>query len=159
MLNVECAISDRGVRWSDPRKPFFFRAPPVATEVLQRLGVTCVTLANNHALDYGPEALDDTFRHLANAGIAWVGAGINERDARTPRLGDVEEEEAEEPERQSAMLIALAFGHELQVRGHGWGSRHRTRVRWNEGPRPGEGAIGPCRPCGSRGLAGWHRPR
>lgn len=84
VLNLECAISDRGERWPDPRKPFFFRAPPVATAVLQHLGVSCVTLANNHALDYGPDALNDTFRHLANAGIAWVGAGLDERDARAP---------------------------------------------------------------------------
>jgi poly-gamma-glutamate capsule biosynthesis protein CapA/YwtB (metallophosphatase superfamily) len=84
VLNLECAISDRGERWPDPRKPFFFRAPPIATEVLQHLGVGCVTLANNHALDYGPDALADTFRHLADAGIAWVGAGIDERASRAP---------------------------------------------------------------------------
>lgn len=84
VVNLECAISDRGERWPDPRKPFFFRAPPIATEVLRRLGVGCVTLANNHALDYGPDALADTFRHLTDAGIAWAGAGVDERAARAP---------------------------------------------------------------------------
>jgi poly-gamma-glutamate capsule biosynthesis protein CapA/YwtB (metallophosphatase superfamily) len=86
VLNLECAISDRGERWPDPHKPFFFRAPPVATEVLRHLAVSCVTLSNNHALDYGTDALTDTFRHLGDAGIAWVGAGIDQRDARTPRV-------------------------------------------------------------------------
>jgi len=86
VLNLECAISDRGERWPDPWKPFFFRAPPVATQALQILGVSCVTLANNHALDYGPVALGDTLRHLADAGIAWVGAGADEHAARTPRV-------------------------------------------------------------------------
>ena len=75
VLNLECCISDRGERWPDPGKPFFFRAPPAATEVLTRLGVDCVTLANNHALDYGVEALLDTLAHLRGAGIAHVGAG------------------------------------------------------------------------------------
>lgn len=84
VLNLECAISDRGARWPDPSKRFFFRAPPVAVEVLRHLGVTCVTLANNHALDFGVDALLDTFRHLADAGIAWVGAGADEAAARTP---------------------------------------------------------------------------
>ncbi len=84
VLNLECAISDRGERWPDPHKPFFFRAPPAAVEVLQHLGVSCVTLANNHALDFGTDALIDTFHHLDAAGIAWVGAGIDERSARTP---------------------------------------------------------------------------
>jgi hypothetical protein len=30
ILSLECLISDRGTRFPDPRKPFFFRAPPVA---------------------------------------------------------------------------------------------------------------------------------
>ncbi|MGD9705940.1 MAG: CapA family protein [Acidimicrobiia bacterium] len=86
ILNLECAISDRGARWPDPDKPFFFRAPPVAVEVLSHLGVSCVTLANNHALDFGIQALLDTFRHLARAGIAWVGAGVDEAAARNPAI-------------------------------------------------------------------------
>ena len=84
VCNLECAISTRGAPWPDPRKPFFFRAPPVATEILVHLGVDCVTLANNHALDFGAEALLDTFDHLERAGIAWVGAGENESAARAP---------------------------------------------------------------------------
>jgi poly-gamma-glutamate capsule biosynthesis protein CapA/YwtB (metallophosphatase superfamily) len=84
VLNLECCISDRGTPWPDPRKPFFFRAPPAAVEVLGELGVDCVTLANNHALDFGAEALLDTFEHLAAAGIAWVGAGHDVREARAP---------------------------------------------------------------------------
>jgi poly-gamma-glutamate capsule biosynthesis protein CapA/YwtB (metallophosphatase superfamily) len=86
VLNLECCISERGTRWPDPRKPFFFRAPPAATEVLTRLGVDCVTLANNHALDFGPEALLDTLEHLSSAGIAAVGAGSNVEEARRPAI-------------------------------------------------------------------------
>ena len=84
VLNLECAISDRGAPWPDPAKPFFFRAPPVAVDVLRHLGVRCVSLANNHALDFGAEALLDTFGHLAGAGISWVGAGAAESAARAP---------------------------------------------------------------------------
>jgi poly-gamma-glutamate synthesis protein (capsule biosynthesis protein) len=83
VLNLECAISERGERWPDPRKPFFFRAPPAATDVLTLLGVDCVTLANNHALDYGPVALIDTLEYLRAAGVAYVGAGRDERAARS----------------------------------------------------------------------------
>jgi poly-gamma-glutamate synthesis protein (capsule biosynthesis protein) len=84
VLNLECAISDRGERWPDPDKPFFFRAPPTAVEVLVDLGVDCVTLANNHALDYGVEALLDTIERLGDAGIGVVGAGVDEAAARRP---------------------------------------------------------------------------
>lgn len=84
VLNLECCISDRGTPWPDPRKPFFFRAPPKAVETLVHLGVDCVTLANNHALDFGTEAMLDTVRYLTDAGIASVGAGSDEVRARSP---------------------------------------------------------------------------
>jgi poly-gamma-glutamate capsule biosynthesis protein CapA/YwtB (metallophosphatase superfamily) len=84
VLNLECCISDRGERIAEFGKPFFFRAPPVAAERLAELGVTCVTLANNHALDFGPDALEDTVVHLRAAGIAAVGAGCDAAAARAP---------------------------------------------------------------------------
>ena len=68
--------------------PFFFRAPPQAVELLVLLGTDCVTLANNHALDYGLDALTDTLNLLATAGIAVVGAGADlEQASRLHRQG------------------------------------------------------------------------
>jgi poly-gamma-glutamate capsule biosynthesis protein CapA/YwtB (metallophosphatase superfamily) len=84
VLNLECCISDRGERIREPGKPFFFRAPPVAADRLAELGVACVTLANNHALDYGVDALVDTLELLRRAGIPAVGAGPDEAAARRP---------------------------------------------------------------------------
>ena len=86
VLNLECCISARGERWPDPHKPFFFRAPPEAASLLAGLGVDCVTLANNHALDFGYDALLDTLEHLRAAGIASVGAGSNVAEARAPAV-------------------------------------------------------------------------
>jgi poly-gamma-glutamate capsule biosynthesis protein CapA/YwtB (metallophosphatase superfamily) len=43
-----------------------------------------VTLANNHALDFGPQALVDTILHLQAAGIVSVGAGVDREAARAP---------------------------------------------------------------------------
>jgi poly-gamma-glutamate capsule biosynthesis protein CapA/YwtB (metallophosphatase superfamily) len=84
LLNLECCISERGERWPAPGKPFFFRAPPSAVRTLRHLGVGCVTLANNHALDYGRAALEDTLDHLRAADIAIVGAGRHGTEARSP---------------------------------------------------------------------------
>jgi poly-gamma-glutamate synthesis protein (capsule biosynthesis protein) len=84
IVNLECCISERGT--PAPGRAFNFRAPPVGVEALAYLGVDCVTLANNHALDFGPEAVLDTFEHLRAARIAWVGAGQDEEDARRPAL-------------------------------------------------------------------------
>src|SRR3954468_5938700 len=86
IINLECCISDRGRRWPDSAKPFFFRAPPAAAERLAEIGVDCVTLANNHALDYGAQALLDTLEHLSAVGIACAGEGPGVQSARAPAL-------------------------------------------------------------------------
>jgi poly-gamma-glutamate capsule biosynthesis protein CapA/YwtB (metallophosphatase superfamily) len=85
VLNLECCISERG---RPEQKVFTFRAPPAAAEVLAHLGVDCVTLANNHALDYGLDAFLDTFEHLRRVGIRWVGAGTDLAEARAPAMLD-----------------------------------------------------------------------
>lgn len=86
VLNLECCISERGTPWPDPDKPFFFRAPPIAIRALTHLGVACVTLANNHALDFGAQALLDTLEHLAAADIVCIGAGPDLATARAPAI-------------------------------------------------------------------------
>jgi poly-gamma-glutamate capsule biosynthesis protein CapA/YwtB (metallophosphatase superfamily) len=83
VLNLECCISGRG---RPAAKTFTFRAPPAAVETLVHLGVDCVTLANNHAGDYGTDALLDTFEYLRAAGIAWAGAGADLEQARKPAV-------------------------------------------------------------------------
>ena len=85
IVNLECCISDGGEPWDPERKPFHFRAPPRAIDALTAIGVRAVWLANNHALDFGRQALVDTLDHLARAGIAVVGAGRNIEDARAGR--------------------------------------------------------------------------
>jgi poly-gamma-glutamate synthesis protein (capsule biosynthesis protein) len=84
VLNLECCISDRGERWPALGKPFFFRAPPRAVDLLRWMGIDAVTLANNHALDYGFDALADTLRLLDEADIDHVGAGVDVESARRP---------------------------------------------------------------------------
>jgi poly-gamma-glutamate synthesis protein (capsule biosynthesis protein) len=82
IVNLECCISARGEPF--PGRVFHFRAPPWATQALRHLGVDCVTLANNHALDFGEDALLDTLAHLDAAGIRAVGAGSDVERARAP---------------------------------------------------------------------------
>jgi poly-gamma-glutamate capsule biosynthesis protein CapA/YwtB (metallophosphatase superfamily) len=86
LANLECCISDRGEPVRESGKPFFFRAPPAAADCLAEIGVRCVTLANNHALDFGTEALMDTLDRLRAVGIAAAGAGCDEQRARAPAM-------------------------------------------------------------------------
>jgi poly-gamma-glutamate capsule biosynthesis protein CapA/YwtB (metallophosphatase superfamily) len=89
VCNLECSISERGQRTERiPGKPFFFRGPPSAVEALQAIGVRAVSLANNHALDYEEEALEDTLELLASADIATAGAGRGVEEARQPATVD-----------------------------------------------------------------------
>ncbi|MBI3688173.1 MAG: CapA family protein [Actinobacteria bacterium] len=88
VLNLECCVSDRGEPWRSPGKLFHFRAPPGAVEALTWLGVDCVTLANNHAVDFGFTALTDTVALLARAGIRAVGAGATLEQARAAAVLD-----------------------------------------------------------------------
>jgi poly-gamma-glutamate capsule biosynthesis protein CapA/YwtB (metallophosphatase superfamily) len=69
-----------------PGRVFHFRAPPWAAQALANLGVDCVTLANNHELDFGEDALLETLAHLDAAGIQAVGAGTDLERARTPAV-------------------------------------------------------------------------
>jgi poly-gamma-glutamate capsule biosynthesis protein CapA/YwtB (metallophosphatase superfamily) len=82
--NLECVISDRGEPW--PEKVFCFRSDPKNVGVLKVCGIHAVSLANNHVLDYGYEALAHMLEILAQAGIGHSGAGANARKAKEPAL-------------------------------------------------------------------------
>ena len=84
LINLECVISTRGQPWKPMLKPFHFRANPPAIEILQAARVDCATLANNHALDYGPEALLDCLTFLDQANIQHTGAGAHRDKALAP---------------------------------------------------------------------------
>jgi poly-gamma-glutamate capsule biosynthesis protein CapA/YwtB (metallophosphatase superfamily) len=83
VVNLECCLSTRGSRTrAVPRKPFFFRGPPRAVGTLEAIGVDVAGLANNHALDFGADALEDTLGILTEAGITAVGAAGSPGEAR-----------------------------------------------------------------------------
>jgi poly-gamma-glutamate capsule biosynthesis protein CapA/YwtB (metallophosphatase superfamily) len=86
LINLECDISTGGSRWSKTPKTFFFRAAPAAIETLKSAEIDCVSLANNHSLDYGEPALLETLERLDNADIKVAGAGRNHREASRPAL-------------------------------------------------------------------------
>jgi poly-gamma-glutamate synthesis protein (capsule biosynthesis protein) len=85
--NLECTISERGEPF--PEKWFTFRAAPVAAEALAYAGFDVINLANNHSLDYGPDALEDTIALLAEQGIDTVGAGMDAAQAGAPAIREV----------------------------------------------------------------------
>ena len=85
LANLEAAGSNRGQPMPDK---ILVYALPESLEVLPRLGVTAVNLANNHSFDYGPEGLEDTKAILRSMGIGYFGAGMDLEEAGAPWLGD-----------------------------------------------------------------------
>jgi poly-gamma-glutamate synthesis protein (capsule biosynthesis protein) len=57
--------------------------------VLDQAGMDGVTLGNNHILDAGTTGLNETMRHLDDAGIAHAGAGMDLAEARKPMVFDL----------------------------------------------------------------------
>ena len=78
LANVETAVARGGV---PAEKAYTFRASPRLWGALRRSGVDVVSLANNHALDYGHGALAETIAGARRSGLHVIGAGRNAREA------------------------------------------------------------------------------
>jgi poly-gamma-glutamate capsule biosynthesis protein CapA/YwtB (metallophosphatase superfamily) len=71
--NLESNISDQHGRTEHPRSNIIFTAPPAAAAALRRSGFSVVATANNHALDFGLSARNQTLAYLDSAGILHAG--------------------------------------------------------------------------------------
>jgi len=86
LINLECVISSQGEAWHPETKAFHFRAHPRALDFLRAARIDGVTLANNHVLDFGTDALLDCLTLLDRTGIKRTGAGATLQDALNPVL-------------------------------------------------------------------------
>jgi len=93
MTNLECVIATKG--WYADKgesRPFLYRTLPYMMDLLVGMGIDFVTTANNHGMDYGPEAVIEQDELLKAAGIAQAGTGANKQEACSPayvQTGDV----------------------------------------------------------------------
>ncbi|MEV4658726.1 CapA family protein [Micromonospora sp. NPDC049301] len=86
MVNLETAVTTRGA--PEP-KEFHFRAPASAYDAVKAAGIDVVSIANNHALDYGRTGLADTVDAARAAGMPAVGAGADAAAAYTPWFTEI----------------------------------------------------------------------
>jgi poly-gamma-glutamate synthesis protein (capsule biosynthesis protein) len=84
IANLESPVARGGNEFSG--KKFRFRAESEVAGALRRSGINLVTLANNHSMDFGEQALLETMENLKSAGVAWIGAGENLAEARKMAL-------------------------------------------------------------------------
>ena len=72
MVNLETTLTGRG---RPQAKEYTFRAPARSLDVLDAWGVDLVSLANNHAVDYGRVGLRDTLAAVRDSPVPVVGIG------------------------------------------------------------------------------------
>ncbi|WP_406206226.1 CapA family protein [Kitasatospora sp. NBC_01560] len=86
VLNLETAITDRGA--PEP-KTYTFRTSPKALTALKDSGIDVVSMANNHAVDFGADGLTDTLAAKDSSPIPVVGVGRNAKEAYAPYVTTV----------------------------------------------------------------------
>lgn len=86
--NLEAPISARGKPLTG--KKYTFSAAPFSVQSLVDAGINMVSLANNHIMDYGEEALEDTLNILAKHSIGSAGAGMNSTQAHAGTILEVQ---------------------------------------------------------------------
>jgi poly-gamma-glutamate synthesis protein (capsule biosynthesis protein) len=82
VVNLETAVTRGGA--PVPGKNYHFRSPAESFDALKAAGVDVVAMANNHALDYGPEGMQDTFAAIADSGLPVIGIGHDAAEAYRP---------------------------------------------------------------------------
>ncbi|MFI2652206.1 CapA family protein [Micromonospora fulviviridis] len=86
IVNLETAVTTRGA--PEP-KEFHFRAPSSAYDAVKAAGIDVVSIANNHALDYGRTGLADTVDAARAARMPAVGAGADAAAAYSPWITEI----------------------------------------------------------------------
>jgi poly-gamma-glutamate capsule biosynthesis protein CapA/YwtB (metallophosphatase superfamily) len=84
LVNLECVVSDRGTATAGKR--YSLRAPLEAIRILAGARINAVSLANNHAADFGQEGLLDSIARLRASDIATLGAAETAEGAYTPHF-------------------------------------------------------------------------
>ena len=88
VANLECAITDEAVDKAD--KEWTFALPTKYVKAIKESGVQLLTLANNHILDFGTDALLNTIKFLDENDILHIGAGKDIRDANKVYIKEIE---------------------------------------------------------------------
>lgn len=86
IANHEYCATNLGEEMKDTKQLYNFKAPTDREILWKEMGVDIVSLANNHAMDYGQQSLIDTLDTLDSIGMPAVGAGRNLEDALKPEI-------------------------------------------------------------------------
>jgi poly-gamma-glutamate synthesis protein (capsule biosynthesis protein) len=74
MFNLETAVTNETMK---EVKEYNFKTDLEFLQSLKSVGLNVATVSNNHSYDYGSQGFLDTLQNLTNAGISYVGGGVN----------------------------------------------------------------------------------
>ncbi|MCH1516096.1 MAG: CapA family protein [Alphaproteobacteria bacterium] len=113
--NLEAAASNRGGRISNKISVYTKKEP---LEILSKLNIKCVSLANNHIMDFGLAAANDTKQILDGLEVAHTGCGSNLAEALRP-------------------VVLNHNGHKIVFHAFSWTSRFLEKVQEASASNPG----------------------
>lgn len=87
IVNLEGPISDSPIEVDTTSDNLVFNFPPKTPEVLKWLGISGVSLANNHTSNAGKAGLENTHKVLEEAGIVWIGGPNFDADNSVREFG------------------------------------------------------------------------
>jgi hypothetical protein len=143
IVNLECVVSDKGTAIAGKR--YCFRAPLEAMRVLTAAGISGVSLANNHAGDFGPEGLLDAIARLQANNVPVIGANGPEiyqtrtgANAAVIALDDTNNENGLDLDRVAVVIMearrrasfVLVFMHWGEENSNGVTERQHELARW-----------------------------
>ncbi len=87
IFNLEIALTDADTPLRKAGPPL--RAPTSCINGYKAVGVDLLGIANNHVLDHGYEGFASTVKTVDEAGIARVGGGFSQSEAREPKFVEI----------------------------------------------------------------------
>lgn len=96
LCNLESPLTNSGAKTGGKsaeavkaKKDYILKSQPYTSKYLTKSGITAVTLANNHIMDYGERGLEDTVNLLKKLNITYCGAGSNISEAESAAIVNV----------------------------------------------------------------------
>ena len=89
--NLESVISDKEGEKAEKTGSVqvYLKAKPEAIEGLVYAGFDIVSVANNHALDYGRQVFEDSLKRLEKADIEYIGGGFNNKETFSVKIKEI----------------------------------------------------------------------
>lgn len=144
IINLETVLTINEAH--DPETGIHFRSHPSNVKALNIAGVNIATLANNHALDWKEEGLQETILVLEKSGILCAGAGLNIEHARCPAVAKIKvpnlDQSIKEKKTKEIHVVVAAYGFQSSGVPRNWAAQDtKSGINFVSEPNNVEAAL------------------